>query len=542
MLTSLADRVVLLWGWRRLAVAFLAGAVSVLALAPFHAFPVLWLTFPVLVWLLDGAVARPGAGWLGRLRPGFAVGWWFGFGYFLAGLWWIGAAFLVEAEDFGWLLPVAVTVLPAGLALFFGLATAIARRVWSDDAGRILVLAAALGLTEWLRGHVLSGFPWNALGYGLATNTVQMQAASLVGVEGLSALAVLIFAAPAALVASGRWEKRIGYGVFALAATLYVAIVAFGAVRLATVHPGHDDTVRLRLVQPDIPQTEKWLPENRAKILKTYLDLSDRATSPDRLGVVSVTHLIWPEAALPFLLRESPQALAAIAALLPPGTTLITGATRADPRGPGETRRRFFNSIYVIDDEGIIIEAYDKVHLVPFGEYLPFQATLEAIGLEQLTRIKGGFEAGHQRPALTIPGAPDANPLICYEAIFPDEMTTAGGAPQWLLNVTNDAWYGDTPGPYQHLQQARVRAIEQGMPLVRAANTGISVVADSLGRIESRLDLGAAGVIDATLPRATRPTLYRLYGNFSFVAIILGLLGGAAAIRVKHVKTFVNLE
>ncbi len=543
MLTAIADRVVLLWGWRRLALAFGAGLVSALAQAPYHLFPLLWLTFPLLVWLIDGATAPAGRRGPRRLVPAFAVGWWFGFGYFLAGLWWIGAAFLVEAKDFGWLMPFAVVLLPAGLALFFGLGVAAARALWSDDAGRILLLAGSLGLTEFLRGHILTGFPWNALGYGLAANTVQMQATALVGVEGLSALVVLIFAAPAALVTSGKGGRRIGIGVFSLALAVYVGILAYGAIRLATVHPGHDDEVRLRIVQPDIPQKEKWKPENREKILKTYLDLSDRATSPDRLGVVSITHLIWPEAALPFLLRRNPEALAAIARLLPPGTTLITGATRAEPKAPGETHTRFFNSIYVIGHDGTILTAYDKVHLVPFGEYLPFQAFLESIGLEQLTRIKGGFQAGYRRPPLDIPGAPPADPLICYEIIFPGEMGTGGGGrPQWLLNVTNDAWYGDTPGPYQHFQQARVRAVEQGLPLVRAANTGVSAVVDSLGRVESRLGLGISGVIDATLPRAMRPTVYARYGNPIVVAIILGLFGLFGAIRVKHVLRFVNPE
>ncbi|PLX38090.1 MAG: apolipoprotein N-acyltransferase [Hyphomicrobiales bacterium] len=538
MLTAVADRIVLLWGWRRFATAFFAGAVSALAQAPFHAFPLLWLTFPLLVWLIDGATVANASGRLRRVRPGFAIGWWFGFGYFLAGLWWIGGAFLVEAEDFGWMLPFAIVLLPAGLALFYGLATGFARLFWSDDASRILVLAAAFGAAEWLRGHILTGFPWNGLGYAFAANTLQMQAASLIGVEGLAVIAVLVFAAPAMLVGGNR--QRLARILLAAVVLLYAGLLLYGGIRLATIEPGVNDTVRLRIVQPSIPQKEKWRPENRERILQTYLELSDRATSPDRLGVVSVTHIIWPEAALPFLLRETPQALAAIAALLPPGTTLVTGATRADPALPGEKRRRYYNSIYVVGHDGTILDAYDKVHLVPFGEYLPFQQTLESIGLQQLTRRRGGFEAGTERSALKIPGAPPADPLICYEIIFPSEVALGDGDPQWMLNVTNDAWYGNTPGPYQHLHQARVRAVEQGVPVVRAANTGISAIIDPLGRVKARLALEISGVIDSELPRAIPATPYKNYGNLPLMVIILGLFLAAITIRVNNKKAFVN--
>src|SRR5688572_8245147 len=195
----LAHAVILSWGWRRWAMAFTAGALSVLAQPPFFAFPILWLTFPVFVWLIDGAVSRARDGRLRRLLPAFGLGWWFGFGYFLAGLWWIGEAFLVEADIFGWLLPFAVLALPAGLALFWGLAVAVAQLLWSEDWRRILALAAGLGAAEWLRGHVLTGFPWNSLGYTLTAGEVLMQSAALIGLYGLNVVAVIIFAGPAAL-------------------------------------------------------------------------------------------------------------------------------------------------------------------------------------------------------------------------------------------------------------------------------------------------------------------------------------------------------
>ncbi|MCW2310091.1 apolipoprotein N-acyltransferase [Rhodobium gokarnense] len=522
MFQSIANHFVLAWGWRRALYAFLAGALSALALAPVNFFPVLWLTFPVFVWLMDGAVDRTRSGRLARLRPAAILGWCFGFGYFLAGLWWIGYAFLVEADIFGWLLPLAVIALPAGLALFWALGAAAARLFWSESPGRILVLAIAFGLAEWLRGHLFTGFPWNGLGYLLAANGVQMQAAALVGVEAMAVLAVVIFAAPALLATPDRAGRGQRIFVVALAAVLYGGVLAYGVVRLQGATDERREDVRLRIVQPAIPQADKWKPENRKRIFESYLELSARATSPDRIGLLGVTHLIWPESAFPFLLTENPDALAAIADLLPPGTVLITGAVRAEPASVGPNRR-YFNSIYVINHEGTIVDAYDKVRLVPFGEYLPAQDFLEAIGLEQLTRLKGGFSAGVARKALTIPGAPPAAPSICYEIIFPGAEHTEDRPAAWILNVTNDAWFGDSPGPYQHLQQARLRAVEAGIPVVRAANTGISAIIDPYGRIIAKQPLNLGGVIDNTLPSANLHTTYSRLGDisiFGFCAIL----------------------
>ena len=228
-----------------------------------------------------------------------------------------------------------------------------------------------------------------------------------------------------------------------------------------------------------------------------YLELSDRSTGPQSAGVRDATHLIWPESAFPFLLTREPDALAQIAALLPEGTVLITGAVRAPELPPGQKVERAYNSIYVIDHDGSILSVYDKIHLVPFGEYLPFQDFLERLGLMQLTKLPGGFIAGDRRRAMEVPRAPRMLPFLCYEIIFPGEAMPGSERPGWMINLTNDGWFGISSGPYQHLQQARVRAIEQGLPLVRAANTGISAVIDPLGRIIKSLPLGAEGVMDA---------------------------------------------
>jgi apolipoprotein N-acyltransferase len=266
--------------------------------------------------------------------------------------------------------------------------------------------------------------------------------------------------------------------------------------------------------------------------MRQYLELSDRTTGPQSTGLRDVTHLIWPESAFPFLLTREPDALAQIASLLPQGAVLITGAVRAPETAPGVAPAGAYNSVYVIDHDGSILSVYDKVHLVPFGEYLPFQSLLESLGIMQLTKLPGGFIAGERRRAQSVPRAPRFLPLICYEIIFPDEAVPRGERPGWLLNLTNDGWFGYSSGPYQHLQQARVRAIEQGLPLVRAANTGISAVVDPLGRIIKSLPLSTEGVLDSALPRRIDPPLYVRTGDG-----VVGLILGAALVIVVRRRT-----
>jgi apolipoprotein N-acyltransferase len=527
---AIANAFIIQWGWRRSAIAFFSGALSTLAMAPFGLFPILWLTFPVFVWLIDGAVAHARAGFLRRLAPAALVGWAFGFGYFLAGLWWIGAAFLVDAERFAWLMPFAVVAMPAGLALFFAFGAALARALWPEGWPRVLVFAIAMAAAEWLRGHLLSGFPWNAFGYALTPGPLMMQSASLVGLWGLTLAAFLIFAAPVVLADRGRGQR--GAVLFAaFAALLFAAHIGFGALRLSVASETTVPGVRLRIVQPAIEQSERWQSDNEDSILKRYLDLSDGATSPERRGIAGVTHLIWPESAFPFILTERPDALAAIAALLPPGTTLLTGAARAEPRTAGEESSRVFNSVYVIADNGEILSAYDKVHLVPFGEFLPFRSFFEMLGIRQLIALPGGFSAGARRHTLDVPNAPPVGPLICYEIIFPGAAVEPGKRPAWLLNLTNDTWFGDTPGPRQHLLQARVRAVEEGLPVVRAANSGISAIVDPYGRVTKSLGLGIAGIIDGDLPAAIAPPPYARFGDAIFLAMMILATLGMVTVR-----------
>ena len=517
LLTRLANHVILAWGWRRYALAFGAGAVTTLGFAPFYAWPLLFATFPVLVWLIDGS----SAGRFGRVFGAAAVGWWFGFGFFVTGLYWTGIALLVDAKTFAWLMPFAVAGLPAGLALLTGFGTALAAALWSPGASRILALAAAMTVAEWLRGYLLTGFPWNTFGYALTAPLPLAQSASLFGLWGLTFLAVAIFGSPVTL-ADEPADTRRPWLPLVLAGVVLTATAAYGVIRLSTNATAFVDGVKLRIMQPNLSQDTKFNYGAKAQVMSHYLALSDRATGPTTKGVRDVTHLIWPESAFPFLLSREPDAMAQIADLLPPGTVLITGATRAEQPSPADKGLHAYNSIYLIDHDGSILGVYDKVHLVPFGEYLPFQTLLERIGLTQLTKVRGGFSAGARRRPMAMPKAPSALPLICYEVIFPGEAVPPGERPGWMLNVTNDGWFGNSIGPYQHFQQARVRAIEEGLPLVRAANTGISAVVDPLGRVMASLPLGAEGILDAGLPRSLEPTVYARGGDV-FAGLLLAI-------------------
>jgi apolipoprotein N-acyltransferase len=520
---ALAENIILAWNWRRRGIAFLAGALGALALPPFDFLPAFLAPMMAAVWLIDGSAGGNirGRSTIQSMRSAFAAGWWWGFGYFVAGLWWLGAAFLVEADKFAWALPLGVLALPAALAFFPAIGFAIARLFWLPGASRVLALAVGLSISEALRALILTGFPWNDIGMALGQNLALAQVASVVGLHGLTILAIAIFAAPATLAdeMSGRWFTR----PIVLAAGALAALAAFGAYRLSAPDSPFVAGVKLRIMQPNIAQDASFAPQNKDAIMRRYLVLSDRATSPTSTGVADVTHLIWPESAFPFLLARDPQALAQIADLLHGGATLITGAARLAEPMPGDRRAHYFNSLQVIDRHGALLDRYDKQHLVPFGEYLPFVDFFDAFGVTQFVHFPGGFDPGVGPSVLHIPGLPDASPLICYEAIFPREIGTLFRPDEprktWMLNVTDDAWFGITPGPYQHFAQARLRAIEQGVPLVRAANTGVSVVVDGLGRVVAQLPLGVEGVLDSSLPTPRPPTFFSRFGALTPLAM-----------------------
>lgn len=515
----LAGRVILLWGWRRFGLATLAGALAVLAQAPFDFPAVCFVSFPLLVWLLDGAVLHAPASLLRRGAAFFAVGWWFGFGYFLAGLWWIGGALLVEADSFAWALPFAVFGLPLVLAFFWGAAAVIARVLWSDDLGRIFSLAAGFGVAEWLRGWVLTGLPWNPIGFAAMPVPLLMQSAHAVGALAMNALAVFVFALPALLAGT-----RHGRLALALGLALAAAHLGYGAWRLQTPQTGEARHLSVRIVQPAVDLSEKWDGAVRDRVFATTLDLS---RGPAASGGKPPDLVLWPETAVPFFFTERPDALAAIGDMLGDGQLLLAGAVRGEGDLSSDDAR-FYNAIVAVDPNGAIVDAVDKVHLVPFGEYVPFAALLARAGFTQFVAGPMNFAAGSLRHPLALPGGIRGVPFICYEVIFPEEVARDAAGADLILNITNDAWFGDTPGPYQHFRQLQLRAVETGLPAIRAANNGISGVIDSRGRVLDALALNERGWIDADV--TIHPPDSPIFSAFlSAVVVNLAFVAAAAA-------------
>lgn len=511
---GMALRVAGVQGWRRYGLAWLLGALAALALAPVYAVPILLVSFTGLIWLLDGASSA---------RAGFAVGWWFGFGYFVAGLYWIMFALLTDPEKFAWMIPFAIGGLSALLSVYIGIAALLARWVPAGGAGKLLVFAASWTAMEWVRGTMFTGFPWNPVGNVWAFSPTMMQFASVVGVYGLGLVTVAIAASPAAL-GDGAGRGRIPVLVSGLA---LAALWAGGTMRLDADSglPGsRPDSVKLRLVQANISQNHKWRSDLRAQQFAKYLRLSGRPSADNS----APTHVIWPETAAPFFLADAPRARQAMARVLSPGGALITGTLRSEAR-PGELRK-IWNSLQAIDAQGAILGGYDKFHLVPFGEYVPFRSILK---FSKITQGTTDFSAGPGPRTVHLAGLPPFSPLICYEVIFPGAVVDGADRPGWILNVTNDAWFGISSGPHQHFASARMRAVEEGLPVVRAANTGISAVVDGYGRIIASLGLGEEGVVDGILPPALPPTIFSRWGNLSPALLILAsLLGGWVSISL----------
>jgi len=506
--------------WQRRAIILFSGIVASLALPPADIWPAVFVAFSTLVLLLDG-IERRALSPTKKFKAAFACGWLFGFGYFVVSLYWIGAAFLVEADKFAILLPLAVAALPAGIALFWGLATGLAVLAWRPGLTRILVLAVAFTLTEWLRGWVLTGFPWNTIGYTSAGMGGIDQLASFSGLYGVTFFVLVCAMAPALLFSRHKSVILAGF-LFSGFAVLW-----FGGNLYKDFNRDNRPASGpvIRVVQPNIDQRKKWDRAFRQANIEKYFQLSAFGPASGGESGKKFDALIWPESALPLLFDENPLLQARVADILPPDTVLIMGALRRQRKiASGEAQNEFFNSVQAVDSEGQIVATYDKFHLVPFGEYLPGEEWLTPLGLRKIVAIPGGFEAGLGPQTLNVGPLPAFSPLICYEIGFPGQIVDQDNRPGWIVNVTNDGWFGKTAGPYQHLAQARFRAIEQGLPIVRAANTGISAVIDPFGKIVSSIQLGTSGVMDVKLPNPREPTVYTRYGNWAAFAQIVGML------------------
>jgi len=509
MLARCEARLARLAGWRRYGVLALLGALGALALPPVHIVPAFCAGLWAIIWGIERAPSS---------RAAFAAGWWVAFGYFLAGLYWIASALLVDPIRFGWMIPFIVGGLSGVLALFIGASAAVVRRLRLKGVAGVLALAVAWLFFEWLRSWIFSGFPWNLAGYVWAFSDAMNQFAALAGIWGLTLVTIIGLGLPALLARPARRPRTV---ILAVAGGLFLlaAVGVGGAIRLAMAPPVSAGGLPLRIVQAAIPQTLKNDTDAAYRNVLRQVELTRGTPGGDAARLV-----IWPEAAVPFLIEREPMLRTALAEVVPKGGYLFTGAPRGEPKtGPLD---QVWNSLVVLDEHGDIRATFDKFHLVPLGEYVPLRRVFPFIS--KVTPGGMDFTAGPGPTTIRLPGLPAVGPVICYEVIFPHSVVNEADRPSWIVNLTNDGWFGITSGPYQHFASARLRAVEEGLPLVRAANTGISGIVDSYGRVIKRLGLGEIGVIDGILPQPLTPTAYARGGDWN--ALALGLIAALFAL------------
>ncbi|MEQ8598839.1 MAG: apolipoprotein N-acyltransferase [Devosia sp.] len=530
-MTWLAETTMLSHGWRRFVLLLLAGAIAGLSVPPFFILPALFVAMPIWVWALDGAERL--RGWRRLFGPAFSIGFAFGLGYFLVALHWLGAAFFIDG---GWVLaamPVAIVALAALIALFWGLASALAHLSWSHGWVRILTLAAWLTAAEFARGHVFTGFPFDLLGYSLTGTDEMMQLASVIGVYGLTFLAPLLAMTPALVwpADSRGWSQRLA-PVF-LALLVIAGQLGYGWNRLSGTVSTERQDMALRLVQPLVYEHADFGNVDPVALIDRLLMLSDMRMNPNDQGLDDITHLVWPESSLPFFLETYPEALARIARLLPEQASLLAGVPRRPfAPGPQENTAPPHNSVVAIDTEGEVVASYDKSHLVPFGEYLPFAEFFAQLGIKQFVPGADGWSPGDvKRRLMNLPAAPAPLVLVCYEIIFSGDLGDTAGA-QFLLNLTNDAWFDGSVGPAQHAHHARLRAVEEGMSLVRTANTGLTFATDPLGRVTAALAPGEMAVLDVRPHERLAGTVFQSVRHWPvLIAVLAGILAGFIASR-----------
>jgi len=451
--------------------AFVFGICAMLTLPPFYLFPLVIPAYGGLYYLLQRAATKSRAA-----KIGFFWGW----GFYISGLYWFTIALMTDPDKFAWLLPFALFALTAVIACYSAVFAWVYFHVRRTGFAGACIFAALWTAVEFARGHLFTGFPWNLGGYVFAASDASIQLASLVGIYGLTFIAVLLGAVSVA-------QRR---AAAACALALCIA-VGWGAWRAQQAPHEVVDGVTLRLVQANIQQHHKWDTALQVQGLRSHIELSHAP------GLERVTHILWPETAMPFVLQERSTLAVRLGQSILSNQYLITGALRGEDR-------TITNSLAVLNASGDIVGGYDKHKLVPFGEFLPLRALIPdaletPVGMMDMT-------PGEGTQTLRWPGLPPVSPLICYEVIFPGLSARRDDRPEWLLSVTNDAWFGTSTAPYQHLAMARMRAVEQGLPMVRAANTGISAVYDAYGREIARIPLNQKGYLDVRLPR---PSLNR---------------------------------
>lgn len=503
----------------RIFIAFIMGSISALSFAPTYLFFILFFSFPTLLFLLSNSKS---------LKESFFLGWGFGFGFFLCGLYWISYALLVEQDMFGWLIPFAVTLIPAVLALYIGFITVLLHRIRKDTISITISFVSLWVLVEMLRTKLFTGFPWLTLGYSLSNKITLIQSASLFGVFGLSFVVLVIALTPFVLFKKYKKSKFVSIFYTTCAISIFTLNFMYGAWRL-------DNADReflphsVRVVQPNIKQSIKWDNSYRSKNLRKIMALSSKG------GNESQTYIIWPEAAVTYFLDDK-NTRDVIKETIPEKSYLITGGTRISRTGD----LKIMTSLFVIGSDGEIVDYYDKMHLVPFGEYIPLRNFIP-FNISKLTHGLLDFTEGKIVKIITPKeGYPSFRGLICYESFFPQETLFDNQRPNFLVNITNDAWYRNSPGPYHHLDITKFRAIEYGIPMVRAANTGISAMINQYGEILQQLDLDQEGYFVYKLPKCQKSkTLYNLYDNNIIIFLLTITLFGVF-IRYKLMVTKVQ--
>ncbi len=481
-----------LHGRRRLALAFALGAVAALGQAPLGFWWATLLALAGLIWLLDRVEDGRGV---------FLTGLFAGAGHFAAALTWIVEPFLIDIARHGWMAPFAVVLLAFGLGLFWAAAAVLARLVPNRALGFVVAFVAL----EWLRGVIFTGFPWAMAGH-IWIGTPMDQLAALGGPSLLSLLTLLVAALPVLAGLAGVVS----------AALILAAGIGFGSWRLSQPLPEPGE-LTLRLVQPNAEQSAKWDAARAQEFFDRLLTLTTGG------GPADLT--IWPETAVPYLLERSPEV-----------ANMVMEASGGNPVALGiqtEDGALFYNSLRVLEGTGVETARYDKAHLVPFGEYIPFgDLAFDWFGLRAFAAQAGNsYSAGPGPQVLDLGPFGKVLPLICYEAIFPRDVNAAPERADWMLQITNDAWFGIWTGPFQHVAQARLRAVEQGLPLIRVANTGITAVVDARGRVIEALPFGEMAALDTTLPGALPPTPYSRWGDGPVALLLAGLALGAIARR-----------
>lgn len=506
-------------------ISFALGSISAAAFAPLYFFPFAIIAFSGLFLILKNEQTK---------KESFLIGWFFGFGQFVFGIYWICISLFVDIERFFWLLPFALFGLPAYFAIYVGLATLatnfVSKKFKIDGWRKILILAIFWTIGESLRSTIFTGFSWNLIGYSFLFSLAISQIASVIGIYGLSLFAVVSYTYPALFFRIEDQKIKFGLEKNSKFFILFIAIVIvsvwfFGSARLTSYKEELHPNATFRLVQPSIKQEFKWNPQTKYESFLEHIKLS-RAE-----GFENVNYVIWSESAIPYAVSQSSFGLLSeIASAVPQNGFVISGGIKAEFKNPNEITK-IWNSIFIINDQAQIADSYDKVHLVPFGEYVPLSDYLPFVS--KITDGSVNFSEGTGSKTIQVGASlPSFGPLVCYEGIFSSELIDRKNPPQFLLNLTNDAWFGNSSGPYQHFDMTRMRAIEYGVPLIRVANNGISGLINPIGKVTASMPLNHKGVIDVKLMKNLPETFYAkhqnqaviLIGFLMLVAVIVGKL------------------